>query len=117
MASQPTAPSPEDFPPLNKDPQEKSFLEKPFKRFLTIRHQNADQKMTDLNPFEVERKLKSVLGKKSSYKVSKLRSGLLIEVGQANLCDRLLKTKKLVDIPVVCEEHSGLNTSMGSSLL
>ena len=52
----------EDFPQLNKDPLE--FREQPFKRFLVIKHTDTTIKMSDLNPFEVDKKLKTVIGKK-----------------------------------------------------
>ena len=55
------------------------------------------------------------IGKKYNYKVDRQKNSglLLIEVDQKELCDRLLKTKKLVDIAVNIEEHNGLNTSKG----
>ena len=70
--------------------------------------------MADLNPFEVERKLKTILGKKHTCKINKIRSGLLlIEVDRKQIVDQLLRTRKIADIPVVIEEHKALNSSMG----
>ena len=64
--------------------------------------------------YSIERKMKKVLGKKHVCKLSSLRSGLLlVEVDQKQLYDRLMTTKKLDDIPVIIEEHTGLNTSKG----
>ena len=52
----------EDFPPL----QSKDTLpELIYKRYLNIKHADSSIKMTDLNPFDVEKKLKTVLGKKT----------------------------------------------------
>ena len=102
----------EDFPQLSKDPLD--YREKPFKRYLVIKHNDPNTKMSDLNPFDIDRKIKSVLGKKHTCKVNRLRSGLLlIEVDRKQDFDKLMKTKKLQDIPVVIEEHSTLNTSKG----
>ena len=104
--------SAEDFPALSKDPNDNN--EVMFKRFLTIKHTDPDIKMADLNPFEVERKLKTVLGKKHTCKINKIRSGLLlIEVDRKQIVDQLLRTRKIADIPVVIEEHKALNSSMG----
>ena len=106
--------SAEEFPPLNKSKEPLNFMEPAFKRYLVIKHENTDQKMTDISPFKIERKMKKVLGKKHVCKLSSLRSGLLlVEVDQKQLYDRLMTTKKLDDIPVIIEEHTGLNTSKG----
>ena len=60
--SPPQPPSAEDFPPLSKDPND--IKEIIYKRFLTIKHTDPNIKMADLNPFEVGKKLKTVLGDK-----------------------------------------------------
>ena len=103
--------STEDFPPLSKDPNDNEIM---YKRFLTIKHTDPNIKMSDLNPFEVGRKLKTVLGKNHTCKINKIRSGLLlIEVDRKPIVDKLLKTKKIDDIPVIIEEHKALNSSQG----
>ena len=103
--------SAEDFPPL----QSKDTLpELIYKRYLNIKHADSNIKMTDLNPFDVEKKLKTVLGKKHTCKVSPTRSGLLlIEVDRKEIVDKLLKTKKIEVIPVVITENVILNSSKG----
>ena len=103
--------SAEDFPPL----QSKDTLpELIYKRYLNIKHNDPDMKMTDLNPFDVERKLKTVLGKRHTCKVSTTRSGLLlIEVDRKEIVDKLLKTTKIGDIPVTISENVILNSSKG----
>ena len=109
--SPPQPPSAEDFPPLSKDPNDKEIM---YKRFLTIKHTDPNIKMSDLNPFEVGKKLKTVLGKNHTCKINKIRSGLLlIEVDRKPIVDKLLKTKKIADIPVIIEEHKALNSSQG----
>ena len=100
----------EEFPPLNNEPKEIMF-----KRYVTVKHTDENIKMSDLNPFEVDRKLKMVLGKKHTCKVSTIRPGLLlIEVDRRPIYDKLLTTKKIGDIPVIVEEHQALNSSMGT---
>ena len=109
--SPPQPPSAEDFPPLSKDPNDNEIM---YKRFLTIKHTDPNIKMSDLNPFEVGKKLKTVLGKNHTCKINKIRSGLLlIEVDRKPIVDKLLKTKKIADIPVIIEEHKALNSSQG----
>ena len=103
--------SAEDFPSL----QSKDTLpELIYKRYLNIKHNDPNMKMTDLNPFDVERKLKTVLGKRHTCKVSTTRSGLLlIEVDRKEIVDKLLKTTKIGDIPVTISENVILNSSKG----
>ena len=59
----------EEFPLLAKDPKQQTsrniLTEIAFKRYLTVQHEDPNQKMADLNPFEVGRKLKTVIGKKN----------------------------------------------------
>ena len=62
----PPLPTPENFPSLTKDP---STLQQPFKRYLVIKHQDPNVKMSDPNPFEIDRKIKTVIGKKSGCKI------------------------------------------------
>ena len=100
-----------EFPPLKSKETAPELI---YKRFINIKHSDENQKMTDLNPFDVDRKLKTVLGKKHSCKVSTTRSGLLlIEVDRRDLFDKLLKTTKIGDIPVVITENQTLNSSKG----
>ena len=104
----------EDFPPLQtkKDTLKNSNIM--FKKFLTVRHQDPEIRMADINPFEVDRKIKSLLGKNHSCKITKLRSGLLlIEVDRKQHYEKLIAQKKLVDIPVVIGEHRQMNSSKG----
>ena len=104
----------EDFPQLTKDPL--NYMKEPFKRYLVMKQKDPSIKMSSLSLFEVNKELKSVVGKKHSLegKVTTLRSGLLlIEVDQKPIYDKLMKTTKLRTIEVVIEEHSGLNSSKG----
>ena len=70
--------------------------------------------MADLNPFEVGRKLKTVIGKKNQPKITTMRNGLLlIEVVHEHLYTKLKATKHLDDIPVIIKDHNTLNSSKG----
>ena len=85
-----------------------------FKRFVTIEHQDEAIHMTSVNPFEIDRQLRSLLGKKHRCKVTNLRSGhLLVEVDQRSLYDKLMKVRALGSIPVVVKDHRELNSSKG----
>ena len=113
--SPPLLNNPEEFPQLVKS---KDTKKESFKRFLTVKHQDPNVKISFMNPWLIDRKLLAVVGKKQlcnmSSDIGRLRSGvLLIEVHQKALCDRLLTVKKLVDIDVIIEEHQQLNTSKG----
>ena len=108
----------EDFPPLtrNKVPKRNLLEEISYKRYLVIKHndENETTKMTSLNIFSIEKSLRSLLGKRSTYNVSPLRSGLLlIEVVREQDYKTLKKTKKLGDYPVSIMDHNSLNTSKG----
>ena len=106
----------EQFPPLSK-PKETlniTFSNMTFKRFVTIEHQDKETDMSHMNPFEVDRQLRSILGKKHRCKVTNMRSGhLLVEVDQRSLYDKLLQVRTLGDIPVVIKDHKQLNSSKG----
>ena len=87
----------EEFPPLsrNKGPHKNLLEEISFKKYMTVKHKDGKTKMTDLNVFEIEKGLKNILGKKTSYNVSPLRSGLLlIEVVREQDHKKLKETKK-----------------------
>ena len=66
-ASQPNVRDLEEFPHLTKETLQ-TTVERPFKKFDVIKHGNPDSKLTDLNPFTVERDFKSLLGKKHTSK-------------------------------------------------
>lgn len=86
-----------------------------FKRFVVnvAKHQDHSKKIAELNIFQVERALKSTIGKRN-YKITRCRSGILLnEVDQKQLYEKLLKIKKLDDIPVLIEDQKFLNTSKG----
>ena len=103
--------SEENYPSLNKETKKTEII---FKRFLTIKHADEKIKMTDLNPFIIEKNLKVLLGKKTFYKVTKTRAGhLLIEVDRKEIMNKLKKTKHIGDIPVLISEHDNLNTCKG----
>lgn len=110
--------SAEEFPPLGSslDPKKlDQVLRKTFKRFVTVKHQDENIKMSSLNPFDLDRKFKTLLGKKHTCKISKLRSGLLlIEVDRKPIYDKLIRTRSLDHIPVVIKDHDHLNTSKGT---
>ena len=116
--SPPLLSNPEEFPQLAKKTKD-TKIKDPYKRFLTVRHQDPNVKLSFINPWDVDRKLLAVVGKKNlcniSTDIGRLRSGvLLIEVHQKELCNRLLTVKKLGDdIKVNVQEHEQLNTSKG----
>ena len=106
----------ENYPPLSKpkDTPNVNFNDMFFKRFVTIEHQDKDTHMTSVNPFEIDRQLRSLLGKKHRCKVTNQRSGhLLVEVDQRSLYDKLMKVRALGSIPVVVKHHRELNSSRG----
>ena len=108
--------SEENYPHLNKVTKRNTELI--FKRFLTIKHVNEQTKMTDLNPFMIEKELKNLLGKKTFYKVTKTRAGhLLIEVDRKETMKKLKQTKHIGDFPVIITEHENLNTCKRSHFL
>ena len=116
--SPPLLNNPEEFPQLAKSKETKNVMET-YKRFLTVRHKDPNNKLSFDNPWEIQRKLLAVIGKKQASNISsdwgRLRSGvLLIEVHQKQLRDKMLQIKKLGDIEVVIEEHQFLNTSKGT---
>ena len=104
----------EDFPPLTKkDP--KNYVQGTFKKFLSIKRDKSDEKMSDLSPFVVDKAIRSVLGKNYTSKISMLRSGLLlIEVDQVAEYNKLAKCKKIGDIRVKISAHKQLNSSKGT---
>ena len=106
----------EEFPPLtrNKVPERNLLDQFTFKKYVTVKHTDETKKMSDLNIFSIEKSLRSILGKKSPYKVSPLRSGLLlIEVVREPDYKKLKETNHLGDIPVSITDHDSLNTSKG----
>ena len=106
----------EHYPPLSK-PKETlniTFNDMTFKRFVTIEHQDEKIHMCSMNPFEIDRQLRTILGKKHRCKVTNMRSGhLLVEVDQRSLYDKLLPVRALGNIPVVIKDHTQLNSSKG----
>ena len=83
-----------------------------FPRFLIIESTKADQPLTKLSPFVIEKVLVSLAGSPKSVK--KLNSGsLLIEVEKAKHAENLLKLTRFFDIPAKCYPHTSLNTSRG----
>ena len=83
-----------------------------FPRFLIIESTKADQPLTNLSPFVIEKVLVSLAGSPKSVK--KLNSGsLLIEVENAKHAENLLKLTRFFDIPAKCYPHTSLNTSRG----
>ena len=107
----------DEFPTLGEPSfRNKSTFERsvPYKKYLVIKHKDPKRRITDVSPIEMEKGLTHRLGKDQKYKVSRLRSGLLlIEVDRKELYDKLMQTSKLNNIPVKVEEHSTLNISKG----
>ena len=83
-----------------------------FPRFLIIESTKADQPLTKLSPFVIEKVLVSLAGSPKSVK--KLNSGsLLIEVEKAKHAENLLKLTRFFEMPAKCYPHTSLNTLRG----
>ena len=107
----------DEFPALagpSHESNRETTLQMTYKKYLVIKHQDPQQKITDINPIEIDNGLTRRLGKPHRCKVTRLRSGLLlVEVDRKQLYDKLMQTSKLNGIPIKVEEHSTLNTSKG----
>lgn len=83
-------------------------------KFLVMKHQDPEMKLSMVNPFIVSKALQGILGSSHQCKVTRLRSGhLLIEADRKHQAEILLKTRRLHDIPIQVEGHRNLNTSKG----
>ena len=72
-----------------------------FSKYLTIGHQDPNEKLSLKNPFKIAKALKDILGKKYVNDPKPLSSGLLlIEVDQKQTHDKILQIRKILDIPV-----------------
>ena len=81
-------------------------------RFLTVKSDEKDRKVSDLSPFAIEKSIQAIAGHPKSIK--RLKSGdLLLEVEKKAHITNLLKTKKLFDLKVKISLHGSLNTSKG----
>ena len=80
-------------------------------RFLIVKSDEKDRKVSDLSPFAIEKSIQAIAGHPKSIK--RLKSGdLLLEVEKkAHITN--LKTKKLFEIKVKIYLHGSLNTSKG----
>src|SRR5277367_4353784 len=78
--------------------------------FLLIK---PEGKLTSVNPFLIDKSLRAIAG--GSLKlVKKLRTGeLLVETENSKQAERLLKSKKLANVPVNTTIHRALNTCKG----
>ena len=64
-------------------------------RFLIVKSDDKDQKVSDLSPFAIEKSIKAIAGHPKSIK--RLKSGdLLLEEEKKTHITNLLKTKKLI---------------------
>ena len=83
-----------------------------FPRFIVMKPTYADQPLTKLSPFAVE---KSILGRYGTVKqVKKLKDGsLLIEVEKYIQAQLILDTQTFLDIEVDADAHHSLNVSKG----
>ena len=86
-----------------------------FSKYLTIGHQDPNEKLSLKNPFKIAKALKDILGKKYVNDPKPLSSGLLlIEVDQKQTHDKLMSIKTLDKIPVTVKPHSTLNQTKGT---
>ena len=82
-------------------------------RFLVVKSEEKDRKISDLSPFAIEKCIQSIAGHPKSIK--RLKSGdLLLEVVKQSHVTNLLTTKKLFDLKVKISLHNTLNTSKGA---
>ena len=83
-----------------------------FPRFIIMKPTYADQPLTKLSPFAVE---KSILGRYGTVKqVKKLKDGsLLFEVEKYIQAQLILDTQTFLDIEVDADAHHSLNVSKG----
>ena len=68
-------------------------------RFLIVKSEEKDRKVSDLSPFAIEKSIQAIAGHPKSIK--RLKSGdLLLEVEKKAHITNLLATKKLFDLQV-----------------
>ena len=81
-------------------------------RFLIVKSEEKDRKVSDLSPFAIEKSIQAIAGHPKSIK--RLKSGdLLLEVEKKSHITNLLSTKKLFNLNVKISLHCSLNTSKG----
>ena len=79
-------------------------------RFLIVKSDEKDRKVSDLSPFAIEKSIQAIAGHPKS--INRLKSGdLLLEVEKKAHITNLLKTKNLFDLKVKISLHGSLNTS------
>ena len=81
-------------------------------RFLIVKSEEKDRKVSDLSPFAIEKSIQAIAGHPKSMK--RLKSGdLLLEVEKKSHITNLLSTKKLFNLNFKISLHGSLNTSKG----
>ena len=86
-----------------------------YNKFLIIKSEIEGKKLTKESPFKVQNAIQDILGKNKYFQIKPLNSGLLlIEVDSKEIHDKLLRVKKLHDIPVTVSPHTSLNTTKGT---
>ena len=84
----------------------------PFRRFEVISSTLKDQPVASLSPFKIQRELVKILGS-DAFEVSKLNSGLMVELRSLEQLKKLESISTFVDIPVTVSAHKSLNSSRG----
>ena len=81
-------------------------------RFLVVKSEEKDRKVSDLSPFAMEKCIQSIALHPKS--IQRLKSGdLLLEVEKQSHVTNFLTTKILLDLKVKISLHNTLNTSKG----
>ena len=81
-------------------------------RFLIVKSEEKDRKVSDLSPFAIEKSIQAIAGHPKSIK--RLKSGgLLLEFEKKSHITNLLSTKNLFNLNVKISLHGSLNTSNG----
>lgn len=81
-------------------------------RFLIIHSVIPERSAASLSPFAIAKGLKGLAGELKHIK--KMRSGdILVECSRRGQSENLLKSTKLVDLPIMVSPHKTLNTCKG----
>ena len=85
-----------------------------FSRYLLLQSSKSDERITDKNPYIIEKALNGIIGMDHNCEIKPLRSGhYLIVADQKSKADQLIKVTKLHTFDVKIEPHKALNTSKG----
>ena len=108
-----TTPKPQSF----KKPYERYFQCGLFPRFLVVKHQDPAKNIVTENSFIIGKGLKEVVSNKHFSRIKIIRHFrsclLLIEVDERLTAERLLNTRRLLNIPVKVEVHQTKNSCKG----